>query len=138
MPQPDLARSGPHEPAAVMTDAHARAGVEAFFRIMGLWGARNDDAMVLLGSPSARTFFNWKKGKIARVPFDAMRRIGYILGIFKALEILYSQSAMADGWVGRPNRFFGDQTPLQRMLGGDVSDLYVVRQYLDAARGGWA
>ena len=44
----------------------------------------------------------------------------------------------ADEWLRRPNSapLFGGQSALQRMLGGQVADLYVVRQYLDAQRGG--
>ena len=33
-----------------------------------------------------------------------MRRIGYVAGIYKALQILYADPAQADGWVQRPNR----------------------------------
>jgi hypothetical protein len=42
--------------------------------------------------------------------------------------------------VRRPNSapLFNGQSALQRMLGGQVADLYVVRQYLDAQRGGKA
>ena len=112
--------------------------MEAFFNIAGLWKIKNDEAIVLLGRPSRRTFFNWKNGKLSRVPDDTVRRISYIVGIYKALQILYSQPAMADDWVKRSNGFFGGQSPLRRMLAGDVADLFVVRQYLDSARGGWA
>jgi hypothetical protein len=46
----------------------------------------------------------------------------------------------ADEWVRRPNAapLFGGRSALDRMLGGQVADLYVVRQYLDAQRGGKA
>jgi hypothetical protein len=42
----------------------------------------------------------------ARLPDDTLRRIGYIAGIWKALQIVYSDAALADGWVLRPNRAF--------------------------------
>jgi hypothetical protein len=40
--------------------------------------------------------------------------------------------------VSKPNTapLFGGQSALARMLSGNVADLYVVRQYLDAVRGG--
>ena len=133
----DLQRRTP-QTTAQLTAPHGRAGMEAFFRVIKLWNVKNHDALILLGQPAQRTFFNWKKGQVARVPQDTMRRISYVLGIYKALQILFAQPAMADDWVTRPNQFFGGQSPLKRMLGGDVSDLYVVRQYLDAARGGWS
>jgi hypothetical protein len=72
------------------------------------------------------------------MPLDTLRRIGYVAGIYKALELLYTDGALADGWVKRPNQAFGGQTPLQRMRAGDVTDLAAVRFYLDAARAPWS
>ena len=68
---------------------------------------------------------------------DTLQRISYLLGIHKALQILYSDPALADSWIRRPNAAFGGQSALERMLAGDVSDLAAVRAHLDAARGGW-
>jgi len=52
------------------------------------------------------------------LPKDTLRRIGYVAGIWKALQIVYSQADQANGWVQRPNKFFGGQSPLQRMAAG--------------------
>ena len=108
------------------------------FRIFELWGADNAEMRFILGTPPERTFFEWKAGRVKRVPVDTVRRIGYVAGIYKALQILYADPAQADGWVRRPNRHFGGQTPLQRMSAGDVTDLAAVRAYLDAARAPWS
>jgi len=78
------------------------------------------------------------RGTGVRVPSDTLRRIGYVAGIYKALQILYSDPGLADGWIRRPNNAFGGQTPLRRMTGGDVVDLAAVRNYLDAARAPWS
>lgn len=115
-----------------------RLALEGFFGIMQRWGLDNSTARRILGSPPERTFFEWKKGKAGRVPEDTLRRIGYVAGIWKALEILYSDSNLADGWVKRPNAHFGGTTPLERMAAGDVTDLAAVRAYLDAARAPWS
>lgn len=112
--------------------------LKGFFRIMQRWGVDNDTARRMLGSPPERTFFAWKRAAVGRVPDDTLRRIGYVAGIWKALEILYSDPVLADGWVKRPNEFFGGQTPLQRMAAGDVTDLAAVRAYIDAARAPWS
>jgi hypothetical protein len=71
---------------------------------------------------------------------DTLERISYILGIYKALQILLPDAAAADAWIKKPNSAtpFGGRSALERMLSGNVSDLYAVRQYLDAMRGGWA
>ncbi len=119
--------------AIVPTDA-----LRGFFLIMDAWGIGADDARILLGSPAERTYYAWRQGNAVRVPSDTLRRIGYIAGIYKALQILYSAPHLADSWIRRPNRAFGDQSPLERMRGGDVVDLAAVRSYLDAARAPWS
>jgi hypothetical protein len=80
----------------------------------------------------------WRAGRGVRVSADTLRRIGYVAGVYKALQILYSDPDLADNWVNRSNRAFGDQTPLQRMCAGDVVDLAAVRAYLDVARAPWS
>jgi len=114
--------------------------LRTFFRIADLWGLSVEEQMTLLGVASRSTFFKWKKEKDALLPKDTLERISYILGIYKALQILLPNAQAADMWIRRPNTAppFGGQAALTRMLSGHVSDLYVVRQYLDAQRGGWA
>lgn len=112
--------------------------LRGFFLIMDAWGVGADDARTLLGSPAERTYYTWRRGNGVRVPIDTLRRIGYIAGIYKALQVLYSDPHLADGWIRRPNREFGGQSPLERMRGGDVVDLAAVRSYLDAARAPWS
>lgn len=124
-------------PELVPADRHSLA-LDGFFRIMARWGVGNSDARRILGNPAERTFFQWKSGKAARLPDDTLRRIGYVAGIWKALQIVYSDATLADGWVLRPNRAFAGQTPLARMTAGDVTDLAAVRAYIDAARAPWS
>jgi hypothetical protein len=114
--------------------------LRTFFRIAELWGLSVNEQMTLLGVTGRSTFFNWKKDPNAIVPKDTLERISYILGIYKALQILLPDEAAADAWVKRPNDapLFSGQSALSRMLSGQVADLFVVRQYLDAQRGGWA
>lgn len=124
-----------HESAAQSQDAAALHGC---FRILELWQASNTQMRRMLGAPPERTFYEWKAGRVKRLPEDVMRRIGYIAGVFKALQVVYADPAQADQWVQRPNRHFGGQTPLERMAAGDVTDLAAVRDYIDAARAPWS
>lgn len=123
--------------AALAADAHDLA-MQGFFGIMARWDADNAAMRAVLGAPAERTFFEWKKGKVARLSNDTLRRIGYVAGIWKALQIVYSDPQLADSWVHRPNKAFGGQTPLDRMAAGDVTDLAAVRNYIDAARAPWS
>ena len=120
------------------TEDRQRNAMAGFFRIMELWRANNAESRRILGSPPERTFYEWKGGRGRRLSQDTIRRIGYVAGIYKALQILYSDATQADEWVSKPNRHFGGQTPLERMAAGDVTDLAAVRQYLDAARAPWS
>jgi len=69
-----------------------------------------------------------------------LERLSHLFGIYSALHILFPVAARADGWIRKANAapLFGGHPALERMLGGQVADLYVVRQYLDAQRGGKA
>jgi hypothetical protein len=114
------------------------AALRGFFLIIDAWGVPAELARVILGAPPERTYYAWRAGNAVRVPPDTLRRIGYVAGIYKALQILYADPHLADGWVKRPNQALAGQTPLQRMAGGDVTDLAEVRNYLDAARAPWS
>jgi hypothetical protein len=93
--------------------------------------------MTLLGGPPRSTFYKWREGGVVRLPRDVIERVSYVLGIYKALQILYRDPQLADAWISRPNAAFGGQSALERMLAGDLTDLAAVRAHLDAARGGW-
>ena len=127
-----------HKVPDVLPAARQSLALEGYFQIMEHWGADNAASRCILGNPPERTFFDWKKGKVGRVPNDTLRRIGYVAGIWKALQIVYSDPTLADTWVTRQNDAFGGQSPLERMTAGDVTDLAAVGAYVDAARAPWS
>jgi hypothetical protein len=109
---------------------------KTFFRIMERWGATNEQCQALLGSPSRSTFYSWKKGEGGNLSRDAFERVSYVIGIYKALQLLFTDETSADAWVSKSNAAFGDRSALDRMTAGNISDLHAVRAYLDYARGG--
>ena len=110
--------------------------LRTFFRIAEIWGISVKEQMILLGVAARSTFFKWKKTPTVVLPKDTLERISYIVGIYKALQILLPDERAADEWVRRPNSapLFGGRPALERMLSGQVADLFVVRRYLDAER----
>ena len=114
--------------------------LRTFFRIAELWSLSVEEQMTLLGLAARSTFFKWKKDPNVVLPKDTLERISYIAGVYKALQILLPDEKAADEWVKRPNAapLFSGRSALDRMLSGQVADLFLVRQYLDAERGGWA
>lgn len=123
--------------AAPSSRALSGPALRAFFRVAAAWGLKSAEERVLLGHPPESTFFKWKKDQEGNLSRDVLERISYVLGIYKALQILFPEPARADAWVKQPNDvpLFAGQRALDRMLSGNVSDLFVVRQYLDAQRG---
>jgi hypothetical protein len=120
-------------------EAMAAAGLRAFARIAEAWGLSVDEQLALLGQPPRSTYFAWRKHpEKASLPRDTLERLSNILGIWKSLQIVLPDAAAADAWVRQPNAAapFGGGSALQRMLGGNVSDLNLVRRYLDGVRGG--
>jgi hypothetical protein len=111
--------------------------LRAFFRLAELWNLRIAEQRKLLGDPPESTFYKWKRQQDGMLGRDTLERISYLLGIYKALQILFPDPAQADAWLHKPNQsaLFGGHSAMERMLSGNVSDLYVVRQYLDAQRG---
>jgi Protein of unknown function (DUF2384) len=130
-------RLAPKATAPAFTPDEVRSGLRAFFDIMDKWGVGTDAAVVLLGGPARSTFFAWKKGQGAEFSLDLATRVSYVLGIFRALELIYQDAANADRWVSQPNLAFGAESALDRMMGGHITDLAAVRDYLDRVRGGW-
>lgn len=114
------------------------AALQGFFNLSEHWGLTATQERILLGSPPESTFFKWKAHKTARrLGRDVLDRISYLLGIYKALNILLPSPQAADEWVKKPNAapMFRGQSALDRMLGGGLVDLADVRRYLDAQRG---
>lgn len=136
-----LARASQASIPATTSKAMSAAGLRAFFNIARSWGLNTDEQAVLLGAPARSTYFKWKSApESADLKRDTLERLSYILGIYKALQILLPDTAAADAWVKKPNTapLFGGKSALDRMLGGNTGDLLAVRQYLDSRRGGWA
>jgi len=88
-----------------------------------------------LGGLSPRTWARWKVGTIARVPRDLKARLSNLMGIHKALRIVFTDAEQGYGWVKRPNDAFG-ASALDVMFGGELTDIMRVRRYLDSVRGG--
>ncbi|WP_349744385.1 MbcA/ParS/Xre antitoxin family protein [Roseateles cavernae] len=136
LPSREAAPTAPdlHSPAA------AAAALRSFFNIAKAWGLSNEEQQRLLGC-GRTSFYDWKAGRI-KTGLDGatLERLSHLFGIYAALQILLPVAERADAWIKKPNSaaLFGGRSALERMLGGQVADLFVVRQYLDAQRGGWS
>ncbi|WP_275287418.1 MbcA/ParS/Xre antitoxin family protein [Halomonas elongata] len=123
---------------ATNTPEAGRVALKFFFNIMQAWGCSVTQQRTLLGGIGNTTYHKYRKLPEVRLPRDTMERISYLMGIHKALRILFSNSPeKAYEWVHKPNEAapFNGQSALAYMLQGRVVDLADTRRYLDAVRG---
>jgi hypothetical protein len=114
----------------------SRAAVPAFFKLAEAWTLRDEAARQLLGGISNGAFYQLKRAGKKTLDQDKLTRVSLLLGIFRALNILYGRK-LADVWIGLPNAnpMFAGDTPLSYMLKGGLPAFVRVRQLLDARRG---
>lgn len=124
-------------PVDLASPAAAQAALRSFWRLADAWQLGVAEQMALLGV-ARTTLYQWKQGKVGPLDRNVLERLSYLFGIYSALQILLPEPQRAHDWLRKPNAapFLGGRSALDRMLGGQVADLYVVRQYLDAERGG--
>lgn len=133
-----LRQVAPHKTPELDSPAAAGAALRTFFNIAKAWGLSATEEQRLLGVQRS-TVYAWRGGDFpARLDADTLERLSYVFGIYAALQVLLPMPERADAWIRRPNEapLFGGESALARMLGGRVADLFQVRQYLDAVRGG--
>ncbi len=111
--------------------------IEAFLNIVEAWNVKNDEAMALLGGVSNGKFHDMKRHRSTVLTQDELTRVSYLIGIFKALNILFSRK-LANEWVKRPNTnpMFRNASPLEVMLNVGMPAMMETRRLLDSRRGG--
>lgn len=111
--------------------------VRLYMNVADLWDLKVDERRAVLGDISAATYHNWRRGDVATLTRDQLERISLVLGILKGLRLVFASDDHAFRWLKAANTEFefGGVSPLQRMTGGGIDDLYAVRRYLDAWRG---
>lgn len=111
------------------------AAMRAFLNIASAWDLNDNEARKLVGWPDQATFSEWVTDPDnAILQTDTLERISYILGIYKALQVLFPDPSAANAWVKKANTapLFGGMSALNKMISGEMVDLQLVRQYLDS------
>jgi uncharacterized protein (DUF2384 family) len=122
--------------AEPISDDEADAMFRATVNLLRLWGVTDEDAATLLDLP-VRSYRRWKAGQIGRIDRDGKARLSNLMGVHKALRLIFQEPQRGYDWIKAPNVAFGGRSALRVMLGGDLTDLMRVRRYLDAERGAW-
>ncbi len=115
------------------------AGLRTFVSIADEWQLPVAARCILLGGIGPSTYHKWRQGDLGVPSRDQLERLSLLLGIYKALRLLFTDETTGLRWLRAANRDtdFGGQSPLERLTRGSIEDLYAVRRYLDGWRGSW-
>jgi hypothetical protein len=111
--------------------------LRGFFGIARAWDLTASEERALLGWPPTSTFHKYQSGDHGTLSFDTLTRLSLVLGIYKALQVLYPEPGFADRWVRIPNSntLFDGRPPISFMTDGGMDALFQVRRLLDGRRG---
>ena len=119
-----------------VTQEEAAAMFRAAVNLFGNWQLTDEQAASLLDMP-VRSYRRWKAEGPGRISRDGSARLSNLIGIHKALRIIFSDPQRGYAWIKAGNAAFAGSSALDVMLGGELTDIMRVRRYLDATRGGW-
>jgi Protein of unknown function (DUF2384) len=119
-----------------ITQEEAGATFRAVLGLFGKWDLTDEQAATLLDMP-VRSYRRWKAEGAGRISRDGAARLSNLMGIHKALRIIFTEPQRGYAWIKAGNAAFGGSSALDIMLGGELTDIMRVRRYLDAERGSW-
>jgi hypothetical protein len=102
------------------------------------WALSTSEQLSLLGlsRDNRAALANYRQGKPLANDRDKLERAGILLGIHKALRLLFPHNReLAYAWMKTPNRAFNGLTPAQVIDQRGMIGMYMVRAYLDRQRG---
>ena len=118
-----------------ITEAETQAMQRAVINLFERWKLNESEAAALLGGINPRTYHRWKKGEYGRTSVDLNARLSNLMGIHKALRLLFKDALRGYEWIKKPNTTFAGRSALEVMLNGEFTDLLRIRHYLDTQRG---
>src|SRR3546814_6485378 len=94
----------------------------AVLNLFGKWELTDEQAATLLDMP-LRSYRRWKAEGPGRVSRDGRSRLSNLMGIHKALRIIFSEATRGYTWIRAANDAFGGASALDVMLGGELTDI---------------
>lgn len=108
--------------------ALARATVKLF----DAWKLTDAQARILLGGLSASAWARWKDRDTERILRDQKIRMAHLIGIHTALRQLFTEPTRGYDWIKARNSAFEGKSALDIMMSGELSDLALMREWLEA------
>jgi len=103
-----------------------------------LWQLGSADQLMLLGMNESNRIAlqRYARGEALAANRDLLERVGHLLGIHKALKLLYPKNPeIVAGWMSSPNAAFDASIPVDVVRRFGFAGLLMVRGTLDRMRG---
>jgi hypothetical protein len=110
----------------------------AVTKLFALWALPAPDQLTLLGLNESNriALLRYAKGEALAANRDLLERAGHLLGIHKALKLLYPHNDdIVSGWMSSQNAKFEGATPVDIVRRFGFAGLLMVRGTLDRMRG---
>jgi hypothetical protein len=123
-------------PLPQLADDEARQDLaRVLMALFERWKLSTDNQLSLLGlSPESRKLLGLYRRGERGLPAsrDALDRAGYLLGMHKALRLLFPENPqLRYGWINLRNRQLEGRTPLEVMLDEGLVGLARIARFLD-------
>lgn len=135
-----MANLSTKQPATADAEAlRGHVALKGFFNICREWGCTQEEMMQMLGGVSRSTLSKYQKLPYIKLSRDLLERISYVLGIYKALRLMYPTAERANRRVrlATTELPFTGTSAMDYMTRGSMRHLMQARRYFDAKRG-WA
>ena len=126
------------QPSTARTRDERVVLARAVTRLFELWALPSADQLMLLGLNETNRIAlqRYARGEALAANRDLLERVGHLLGIHKALKLLYPKNAeIVTGWMSSPNARFDGATPVDIARRFGFAGLLMVRGTLDRMRG---
>src|SRR5581483_2734892 len=95
--------AGPSLDSAIDRSRLTAPGLRTFFNIAEEWGLNTDQQRTLLGGISKSSLHNWKAGLATSLSRDQLERVSLVLGIYKAMALLFADGEGGKRWLRAEN-----------------------------------
>lgn len=105
-------------------------GIKTFINIMHQWGVEQNKQSVILGLDVQKVLKERALGNEIHLPEASLIRISHIIRIYKSLHIIFASEDQANTWIHKANANFDGDSALNVILGGEISDIEKISNYL--------
>lgn len=119
--------------ASATTEELTIASWQAVAHLKNLFNLSDEEMQRVLGDMTSSTYYEGIKSQTVHLTEDTRQRVSLLLGIYKALRVLFDDTRQATTWINRENSLepFNGAKPRDFLTTGALVDLKRVRAFLD-------